>query len=31
MATMNRIYPALLTSLALGLAIPAVAPATIAE
>ena len=31
MATMNRIYPAFLTSLALGLAIPAVAPATIAE
>jgi hypothetical protein len=31
MATMNRIYPALITSLALGLAIPAVAPATIAE
>jgi hypothetical protein len=31
MATMNRIYPALLTSLALVLAIPAVAPATIAE
>ena len=31
MATMNRIYPALLTSLALVLVIPAVAPATIAE
>jgi hypothetical protein len=31
MATMNRIYPAFLTSLALVLAIPAVAPATIAE
>lgn len=31
MATMNRIYPAFLASLGLFLAIPAVAPATIAE